>query len=650
MLMIMPFSVYLKLLFRQSKILYFSGRFQLSFFILITALLLGNIPSVFAHAGHGNEFESGAESSHSPSGIEVEATTLKRLGIRVKPVVKEPMQVGIKTTGQIEVLPSQKVKVTSPIAGKIVQLLVEPGDQVEAGQPLAILASPELVDIRVESQQKQAEAQAEIKEAQANLELAQQNYQRQLKISESEISQAQKQLQVAQERYQREKSLVESGGVLEVAKENYQRQLEIAEAEIEQAQTELAVAQEQFDRDQELVESGALARRQMLESKANLAEAKAQLAKAKSQREVLEAQGQIKQAEVDLPIRDLQESQDKLAETQSQLIRANSRKEVLEAEAEVKRAEAVLQAAKSRLNLSQTAYQTRLEQLGNQASEDGTLIIKSPIYGTISEREITLGQSVEEAGQSLMTIQDNRSVWATGNLYEKDLSQIKVGQTVNVKVASVANQTFTGHIAIIATGVEGESRVVPVKAQIENSEGILKPGMFAELEIVTTQTSMPVLTIPPSSIIEANGKSIVYVKNGQSFEPAEVTLGQQFGQLVEVKNGLFEGDEIVIEGAMQLYAQSLRGSRQTDTHSHKNEQQPNHFSNSMSLPWWLFLPTSGVVAAGAFWIGKRSKPSEKQIPQPHLSVEPNSDLTNSDEETLYEWPIFVETHQSSPKD
>jgi membrane fusion protein, heavy metal efflux system len=86
--------------------------------------------------------------------------------------------VGIKTTGQIETLPSQKVEVTTPITGaKVVELLVEPGATVKKGQPVAVVTSPDLVTLRVESQEKRADAIASLQQAQADLRLAQQNYQ-----------------------------------------------------------------------------------------------------------------------------------------------------------------------------------------------------------------------------------------------------------------------------------------------------------------------------------------------------------------------------------------------------------------------------------------------------------------------------------------
>ncbi len=274
---------------------------------LLSLVLLTTPSAVLAHAGHGDEFHSGGETTQVSDAIEVDTEIANRLGIKVEPVTRQQLAIGIKTTGQIETLPSQKVEVTAPIPGKVVDLLVEPGADVQAGQIIAVIAAPELVELRVNSEEKMAEARASLEQAQANLKLAQENYGRQQTIAASEIAQARSQLAAAQKQYDRDRELVNQKAVLKVAQENYQRQLRISEVEIARAKTELAVAQEQYDRDRELVAQGALPRRQMLESGAHLAAAKASLAKALGRPEVIQAETELKRAEVDLPWRDLRD-------------------------------------------------------------------------------------------------------------------------------------------------------------------------------------------------------------------------------------------------------------------------------------------------------------------------------------------------------
>jgi membrane fusion protein, heavy metal efflux system len=498
---------------------------------LLSLVLLTAPAVVLAHAGHGgHEFQNSNEATQAPGAIQVDAQTAKRLGIKVESVKRQQLAIGLKTTGQIETLPSKKVEVTTPISGaKVVELLVEPGASVKAGQPVAVIAASDLVELRVNSQEKRVEAQAALQQAQADLKLAQ---------------------------------------------ENLEQQRQIAAADIAQARTEVEVSREKYSRDQELASAGALPRRQMLESQAHLREGEAQL------------------------------------------VKASSRREVLEAEAQLKRAQAAVEVAQSRIRLSDATYQTRLQQLGTAANDKGLVTVTAPISGTVSDREVTLGQAFQDAGGKLMTIVNDNRVYATANIYEKDLDKVKTGQRVSVKVSSLPDRIFSGRIATVGAVVEGETRVVPVKAELDNPDGALKPGMFAELEVLTDRTATAILAIPNSAVVDANGKKLVYVQNGNAFQPVEVTLGQTSGDMVEVKSGLFEGDSIVTQRAPQLYAQSLRGgSTAKANEAHDEAPAPSQATDSnksgSQLPWWLVIPAGGgvaAIAAGSFWLGRRTKP------------------------------------------
>ncbi|WP_333291279.1 efflux RND transporter periplasmic adaptor subunit [Microcoleus sp. B4-C2] len=574
---------------------------------LFSLILLSSPAVVLAHAGHGDEFHQSGETTQIPATISVDAETWKRIGIKVESVKAQRLAVGIKTTGQIETLPNQKVEVRAPVSGTAVELLVKPGDKVSKGQPVAVLSSAELGQLRVESIAKRAEAEGDLQQAQADFKLAQENYDRQSQISAAEIAQAQTQLTAVTKQYQQEQELVNNRSVVQAAKENYQRQVEIAQAEIARAETELTVAKEQFDRDKELVASGAIARRTMLESQAHFAEAKAAVAKAKSRPEVIKAQTEIKQAEVDLPMRELRESQGRVADAKAQLTRALSRREVLEAENQLKRGKTAVEVAQSRIRLADAAYQARLQQLGTVANDRGLVTVVAPISGTVADREITPGESVNSAEKPLMSILNDSSVFATANIYEKDLNQIQSGQKVMVKIASFPNRTFTGIINLIGSVVEGENRAIPVKAEIDNSDGVLKPNMFAELEILTSRTTTPVLAIPTSAIVEANGKQLVYLQNGNAFQAVEVTLGNTSADLIEVKSGLFEGDLIVTQRAPQLYAQSLRGDSKHSESEEKTALTPNGIEasfNNFPMPLWLAGVAGGtILCTVAFLVG-----------------------------------------------
>lgn len=349
---------------------------------------------------------------------------------------------------------------------------------------------------------------------------------------------------------------------LRLAQQNLTQQRRIVATDIQQARTEVNVAQDRYDKDRMLLERGAIPRRQVLESESNLAEARAALAKAESGLPVSEAQAQLQ------------------------------------------RAQSAVEVAKSRVNLSDQTYQTRLQQLGASPNADGTLTITAPISGVVADQETTKGESGEDAGKKIMTLVNGSSVQVSGNIFEKDLEQVQVGQRVRVKANGLPNRTFNGEINVVGAVVNGESRVIPVKAELDNSGGLLKPGMFVELEVLTDRTPAAVLAIPKSAIVETNDKQrVVFVQNGNGFEPVEVVLGRESGNLVEVTSGLFDGDQIVTQRANQLYAQSLRGGTTVDDHSEAPAPSAATNPQSSTLSWWVMIPAGGAIAAGMFWAG-----------------------------------------------
>lgn len=483
---------------------------------LLSLLLLTTTVKVMAHGGHGNEFQGGSQPAQSVGAIQVDTDTARRMGLKVEPVSRQRLAFGIKTTGQLESLPNQQVEVTTPVGGTVIRLLVRPGETVEAGQPVAVMTSPELAELRTTALDRRSEAIASVKQAQADLQLAQ---------------------------------------------ENYRQQQTIAATDVQQAQTELSFAQERFNKDRELLNSGAIPRRTFLESETKLAEARAAVAK------------------------------------------AQSRLQVSEAAAQLKRAQSSVEVAQSRVALSGETYQTRLRQLGANPNQDGTITITAPISGTVADREATTGESGEDAGKKIMTIVNGSSVQVSANIYEKDLKQVQTGQRVRVNVNGLPDRTFEGWVSVIGAVVEGQTRVVPVKAELDNPDGMLKPGMFAELEVLTDRTAAAVLAIPKSAIVETNDKKqVIFVQNGNAFQPTEVALGRESGNFVEVKNGLFDGDRVVTQRATQLYAQSLRGgAKSEDEHGAKAESAP--ISQNGQLPWWMIIPTGGAIAVGTFFAG-----------------------------------------------
>ncbi len=623
-----------------------------SIWLLLPLWILILSSSAAAHGGHGHEF--GGQDG-TKTNVQIDRATARQLGVQTVAAKKQSLHVEIAATGQIELLPSKKVEVTAPVKGKLVQLLVQPGMRVTAGQILARMSSPELNELRSSALEKRSTALALLQQAQTDRQLAQQSYRKIVEVATAETKQAQSQLTAAQSRLTREQQLVKDGSIVRAAKTSYQRQQQIATAEISAAQTELTLAQERYQQDLELAKSGALPRRQLLESQAKLAQARTQLIKAQSQAGVAQSATELRKAETELPLRELRDAEKQVAEATGQLAKATNQKSVVEANAQLQRSIAAVTAAQTQLKLSNVSYQGRLQQLGDRANAEGIVTITAPIDGTITDREITIGQSVTDAGAKLMTISDDRQVLATANIYERDLGRLKIGQQVSVKVPgagdwakpTLRDRVFAGRISRIGTVVDSQSRVVPVQATLENRDGLLKVGTFAEIKLATSQVTTPATVIPVSAVVETEREKLVYVKSGDAYQPTTVTLGQTVGDLVEVKTGLFVGDLVVSQRAPQLYAQSLK----TQPTSDRGDKKPTKIDRSMvsqlpPYPIWGLIPAVGMIGGGAFVLGKRSN---RVMVLPVDEIEPEDEVNDlpADEIVMLEQATDKHLHSKS---
>jgi membrane fusion protein, heavy metal efflux system len=312
-------------------------------------------------------------------------------------------------------------------------------------------------------------------------------------------------------------------------------------------------------------------------------------------------------------------------------LKISPRKDFEVAEAELRQAQADLDAASTQLKLSSALLNNRLAQLGQRgvsARRDGSVVLASPITGIVADQKVTTGEAVEP-GKMLFKVVSLGQVWATAQVYEKDLSRVQPGQPVEIVTQSYPGKIFKGRISSLDSTINPETRTLAVRALLDNPGGLLKPAMFATLRLTTGSRAQPVTVIPRSAVLEVEGATVVYVQNGDAFEPVQVTLGQNDGPWIEVKDGVFPGDKVVSERAFQLRAQALKGGTPAEKPTEANQdlgkktdQQPF----SVQVPVWWGL--GGVLLLlGAFFAGMRVA---KQNHSPSASKISNSSTEESD--------------------
>jgi len=183
--------------------------------------------------------------------------------------------------------------------------------------------------------------------------------------------------------------------------------------------------------------------------------------------------------------------------------------------------------------------------------------LNAPISGTIVERNGSIGATVG-SDANVFKIVDLSGVWIDANVFEKDLSRVRVGEAVRVTVPAIPNASFTGRIILISSVVDPDTRTVKVRTEVSNPGGELKPDMFANVEIITAGKTAAI-TIPLAAVLDDGGKSVVFVADGNSYAKREVTLGLKSDDRVEVVQGLTAGDKVVVKGNYLLMEQSKGG-------------------------------------------------------------------------------------------
>lgn len=177
--------------------------------------------------------------------------------------------------------------------------------------------------------------------------------------------------------------------------------------------------------------------------------------------------------------------------------------------------------------------------------------ITSPMSGVVTKLDASPGEVIE-ATSALFTIADLTTVWVQAEVYEKDLGRIRVGQPAFISVDTYPDQPFTGHVKYVSDVLEPQTRTAKVRCEVPNSDMRLKLDMYASVNLPTT-FSRRTLAVPAGAIQEVGDKTVVFVrKTATEFEPRWVSAGNTVRDLVEITNGLQEGEPVVKAGAFHL--------------------------------------------------------------------------------------------------
>jgi Cu(I)/Ag(I) efflux system membrane fusion protein len=180
---------------------------------------------------------------------------------------------------------------------------------------------------------------------------------------------------------------------------------------------------------------------------------------------------------------------------------------------------------------------------------------RAPRDGIVFERMAIDGMKAE-AGQPLFRIADLSVVWAVVDVSEQDYARVKPGQFVSLRVRGMADKTFSGRVSLIYPQINRETRTARVRVELQNPDLVLRPDMYVDSEIAAGDGEN-VATAPDSAVIDSGTKKLVILDLGDGrFEPREVKTGRRGEGIVEIREGVVEGDKVVTAANFLIDAES----------------------------------------------------------------------------------------------
>lgn len=221
-------------------------------------------------------------------------------------------------------------------------------------------------------------------------------------------------------------------------------------------------------------------------------------------------------------------------------------------------AESLLSGARQRLKYWDIPDEdiARVERTGEVQK---TLTLRSPLNGVVVVKNVQSGQRIM-AGDPVFQVADLREVWLEGEVFERDLAVIRIGQSVSAEFTAMPGAPREGRIVYIDPTVASETRTVKVRVALPNPRLELKPGMYATIHLRgTTRTNL--LHVPRSAVLVTGTRTLVFIKGADgTLTPRAVELGGSTDDRVEILRGVKVGETVVASATFLVDAESNLGS------------------------------------------------------------------------------------------
>jgi Cu(I)/Ag(I) efflux system membrane fusion protein len=216
----------------------------------------------------------------------------------------------------------------------------------------------------------------------------------------------------------------------------------------------------------------------------------------------------------------------------------------------------LLSAAKERLRLWDVS-DAQINEVLATGRPMRTVTLTAPASGFVIDKKVVQGQSIQ-AGEELYTIADLSDVWVEAQLREEDAGRVGIGATAKLQFTSYPGRPFSGRVTYIDPMLGEQARTVKARITVPNSDGRIKPGMYAT--VILNSSTQSALTVPRSAVVQTGERALVFVDLGNGKLNAQpVRLGRTGGEYVEVLSGLTSGQRVVTSAQFLIDSESNLG-------------------------------------------------------------------------------------------
>ncbi len=197
-----------------------------------------------------------------------------------------------------------------------------------------------------------------------------------------------------------------------------------------------------------------------------------------------------------------------------------------------------------------------LEALQQDGKPSRLLVYRSAASGVVLRKPSVQGMRFMP-GEVLFEIADLSSVWVLVDVSEQDVGLVHLGQEATLNIVAYPGKAFSGKVVFLYPTIDTETRTAKVRIELANPGGLLKPAMFANVELVSGHARGKVLAVPESAVLDSGARQVVLVRRGEGlFEPRTVKLGMRADGYIEVMEGLQAGEQVVVRANFLIDAES----------------------------------------------------------------------------------------------